>query len=227
LTVEYCIVSIGTLSRNRLWNEPAGVRTAHATTTYIQTDEMKMLVDPSLPSPAMAARFNERTGKQLVEITDIFLTTLRPVHRRALEAFDAAKWWVHEPELEAYRRHLDGLLDSADRLSEEDARLVRADMKLLERCQAAPDTFGPQISLFPLPGASAGSCGLLLTPPTRTIAIAGDAAITSQHVRRGQLWEGCVDTETAGESLAGLLEIADVIVPGHDNLMLTPRMQWL
>ena len=38
---------------------------------------------------------------------------------------------------------------------------------------------------------------------------------------------GCTDTEEAIESLQDLIQMADVIVPGHDNLLLTPRQQWL
>ena len=76
--------------------------------------------------------------------------------------------------------------------------------------------------LFPLPGASVGSAGLLLTPATASIVIAGDAALTAEHVHRGLVWEGAADIEAATQSLRDVLEIADVIVPGHDNLMLSP-----
>jgi len=39
------------------------------------------------------------------------------------------------------------------------------------------------------------------------------------------VWDGCVDTEAAMESLKDLLEVADIVVPGHDNIMLV-RRQW-
>ncbi|MHC4294666.1 MAG: MBL fold metallo-hydrolase [Planctomycetota bacterium] len=227
MSVEFCVISIGTLSRNRLWGEGAAVRTGHATTTYIETPKRRILVDPSLPGAILAARFNERTGKTLDDVTDVFLTTLRPVHRRAIEAFANAKWWTGELELLSYQRHLEGLLESAARLSSEDAELARADLKLLKRFAPAPDSFAEQVSLFPLPGASVGSAGLLLSPPTMTVTIAGDAALTGEHVERGQVWEGCADSAAALESLQELLEVSDVIVPGHDNLILTPRRSWL
>ena len=79
------------------------------------------------------------------------------------------------------------------------------------------------MGLYPLPGASVGSAGLLLTPPTWTILIAGDAALTIDHVERGQVWEGCADPEAAMESLQDMLEVADLIVCGHDNVMFAPR----
>ena len=227
MSVEYLIVSIGTLSRNRLWGESVPVRTAHATTTYVVENHRRILVDPSLPAAALTARFNERTGGQLSDVTDVFCTTLRPVHRRSIEALAGAAWWVGEAELLSVRAHLEHVLESADRLSPDDAHAVRADQAILERFKPAPDKFSEQVSFYPLAGPSPGSAGLLLSPPTTTIVVAGDAVVTGEHLHRGQVWEGCADAEAAAESLQDLLEIADVIVPGHDNLLLTPRQNWL
>ena len=223
MPVEYCIISIGTLSCNRLWGESTAVRTAHATTTFVTDGKRRILVDPSLPAPALAARLNERTGKTLDDVTDVFCTTLRPVHRRCIAALPHAAWWVHEAELSGQRAYLGGLLESAQRLSAEEARLVEADLKLLERFKPAPEKFGPQVHLYPLPGATLGGAGLLLTPAVSTILVAGDAALTVEHVQRGQVWEGSADTEAAMESLKDLVEIADIVVPGHDNVMFTPQ----
>ncbi|MHC4983882.1 MAG: MBL fold metallo-hydrolase [Planctomycetota bacterium] len=225
-SVDYCIVSIGTLSRNRLWGEGAAVRTAHATTTSIRDAKRSVLVDPSLPSTALAARFNERTGQMLDGVTDVFCTTLRPVHRRSIEALPQAKWWVAAKELEIYRNYLRKLAESSSRLTGEQEADVVADLKLLERFHPAPEKFTKQIHLYPLPGASPGSAGLLLTPPASTVVIAGDAVVTAEHLLRGQVWQGCFDTQAAISSLQDVLEIADVIIPGHDNLMICPR-RWL
>ena len=62
MPVEYCVISIGALSTNRLWGESGAVRAAHATTTLVVQDDRRILVDPSLPGPILAARFHERTG---------------------------------------------------------------------------------------------------------------------------------------------------------------------
>jgi glyoxylase-like metal-dependent hydrolase (beta-lactamase superfamily II) len=226
MSVEYCVVSIGALSRNRLWGESAAVRTSHATTTAIFDGDRVILVDPSLPAQALGPVFNERTGKRLGDVTDVFCTTLRPVHRRSIESLGQAAWWAHADELETYREHLQGLLDSAERLDADDARNVEADLKLLSRFRAAPERFGPQTTVYPLAGPSPGSAGVLLTPPMTTIVIAGDAAVTAEHVRRGQVWEGCADIGAAMRTMADFLELADVIVPGHDNVMFCPR-RWL
>jgi len=226
VSVEYCVISIGALSHNRLWGEAAAVRTAHATTTLVADGKRKILVDPSLPAPALAARFNERTGRSIEDVTDVFCTTLRPVHRRSITAFAGTAWWCGEEELESYRSHLQGLLDSSGRLGDDQAGAIDAELKLLERFRPAPEKFGPQIHFYPLPGASVGSAGLLLAAPTRTIVVAGDAALTGEHVLRGQVWHRCADAAQAMRSLQDILEVADVIIAGHDNLILAPR-NWL
>jgi len=223
MAIEYSVISIGTLSRNRLWDESAVVRTGHATTTLVVDGERKILVDPSLPGKILEARFNERTGGSLDDVTDVFCTTLRPVHRRGLDALGRAKWWCGETEMETYAHHLQDLLESAERLDAEQAAAIEADIEIVRRFKPAPEKITPQVHLYPLPGASIGSAGLLLIEPTSTVVIAGDAAITAEHFLRGQVWQGCVDTEGALESLQDIIEIADVIIPGHDNIIPTAR----
>lgn len=226
MSVEYSIISIGTLSHNRLWGESVAARTAHATTTAVFHDGRTILVDPSLPAPILAARFHERTGQQLAQVTDVFCTTLRQGHRRALAKLPDANWWCGEAELAWYRDYLRGVMDSAQRADSEDADAAEADLDLLQRMKPAPKNFGPQAQIYPLTGPTPGTTGLLLTPPTHTIVIASDAAITAEHVMRGQVWAGCSDTQAAMQSLQDLLELADVIIPGHDNVFFASR-QWL
>ena len=163
MAVEYRIISIGTLSHNRLWDEPAAVRTGHATSVLVRSDGRSILVDPSLPGPILEARLGERTGKKLSDVTDVFCTTLRPVHRRGLEALGHANWWCSEKELETYRLYLSGLRETAERLSSDDVQSVETDLALLSRVEAAPEKFGPQVHLYPLTGASPGSAARKFT----------------------------------------------------------------
>ena len=226
MTVEFTVVSIGTLSSNPLWNEPPGLRTPHATTALVADGDRRILVDPSLPAAAVVSRLFERTGLKPEQITDVFCTTLRPTHRRGIQAFEAARWLCHGPELEAYRSHLDGLAESSERMAQDLAEPIAADRKLLKRFAAATEKITPAVHLYPLPGPSAGAAGLLLAEVTRTILIAGDAAVTRGHVEAGRVWTGCADAGAAIESLREIIEIADVIVCGHDNFMLSPT-RWM
>jgi glyoxylase-like metal-dependent hydrolase (beta-lactamase superfamily II) len=223
MAIEYSVISIGTLSRNRLWDESAAVRAPHATTTLVIDGDRKILVDPSLPGKILEARYNERTGGTLADITDVFCTTLRPIHRRGLDALAHAAWWCGEIEMETYAHHLQELLESAERLDAEQAAAIEADIEIVRKFKPAPEKFTPQIHLYPLTGASIGSSGLLLAEPTNTVLVAGDAVVTAEHFSRGQIWQGCTDTEAALESLQDIIEIADVIIPGHDNIIPTAR----
>lgn len=222
--VEFSIVSIGALSSNPFWQEGPGLRTPHATTTLVRDGERLILVDPSLPVAALASRLFERTGLRTDEVTDVFCTTLRPTHRRSIELFSQARWLCCEAELTAYRGHLASLAEGADR-SGASAEAVAADLALLERIQPAPDKLTPGVHLYPLAGASVGSAGLLLAGAAMTVIVAGDAALTAEHVLAGRVWNGCADAQAAMTSLVEVIELADVIVCGHDNNMLSP-MRW-
>ncbi len=222
MSVEYSVISIGALSKNRLWGESAPVRTSHATTTAVFDEGKIILVDPSLPVQALGPVFNERTGKQLGDVTDVFCTTLRPVHRRSVMALPEAHWWACQDEIESYRTKLAALLDSASRLDPQETANIEADLKLLENFRPSPESFTRQVTVYPMIGATPGSAGLLLTPPTMSIVIAGDAVLTAEHVSRGQVWEGCDDREKALASLQDVLELVDMIVPGHDNVCISP-----
>jgi len=222
MTVEFRIISIGTLSRNVFWSETEAVRTPHATTTLVTSGDQKILVDPSLPGPVLNARLYERAGIRNADVTAVFLTTFRPVHRAALAAFDQAKWYLHGREKE----HAKKLLDQLRRRSrpepniEDDARrIIEEELELLNRCQSAPEKLADQVELFPSPGVSPGSSGLLLTPPVGAVVIAGDAVINTEYLEHGRVWDDSFDLKQAQESLRDILEVADVIVPGHDNLI--------
>ena len=50
MSLSFRIISIGTLSSNRFWSESGPVRTAHATTTLVQSGPRNLLIDPALPA---------------------------------------------------------------------------------------------------------------------------------------------------------------------------------
>ena len=224
--MEIIVVSIGTLSQNPFWQETQAVRTPHATTSLVRHNDRLMLVDPSLPAQALEARIAERAGIKAAAITDVFLTNWRPAHRRALSAFARASWWMLESEIEAARQILEQAAVHAPRNSD-DHSVIEDEKALLARVQPAPDKFTQGVGIFPLPGYTPGQCGLLLELPTSTVVIAGDAVATGAHFAAGRVLPGCFDIEQAQESLMELYNLADLIVPGHDNLFVNPRIAGL
>src|SRR3954447_2205441 len=170
-SVRVDIISIGTLSRNRLWNESAQVRTAHATTTLIRAGRRAILVDPGLPPQAIAARLNERTGLTPEKIDVVFLTNFRLAHRRGLEAFPNAKVYMHETEQQAARHYLERMIEQAPEADLDRAHMQRERARL-ERGTPADDKLAEHVDLFPLFGYTPGTTGLLVARPTTTTLIA-------------------------------------------------------
>lgn len=124
--MEYTVISIGTLSKNPLWQERVAVRTSHSTTTLIRSESAVILVDPSLPGQILEARLFERTGLKPDAITHVFLTNLKPVHRRGLDLFPKAVHWAAEMEIEiaqqalaAAARHISGETEGQAKLTAE------------------------------------------------------------------------------------------------------------
>jgi glyoxylase-like metal-dependent hydrolase (beta-lactamase superfamily II) len=217
------IISIGALEAHALWGERSPRRTAHATTTLISLANQHLIVNPSLPAPALADRLSERTPVTAEEITHVFLTSFAPDHRRGLVMFDEDRtvWLIHEPEREAASASLRDALDAA--LEQDDKELIthyQREIALLERCRNAPDSILSSVDLFPLPGVTPGTCGLVLALPTETVLVCGDAVATAEHAAQAQVLPHCADLRRAQESLAEALEIADILVPGRDNIML-------
>jgi glyoxylase-like metal-dependent hydrolase (beta-lactamase superfamily II) len=221
------IISIGAMSAHPLWNEKGDVRAAHTTTSLVVSGDAVILVDPSLPPQILLPRLSERTGKGAESITHVFLTSFHPLRRRGLAAFANATVWIGELEQEGVRAQLREKLEQAR--AEKDAeltRMLRDELEILNACEVAPDQLAEGVDLFPLPGVSIGSSGLLLPTPATTILIAGDAVATSEHLEQGRVISPCFDIQQALESLKEAIEIADMIVPGRDNLINNPSRRF-
>ncbi len=220
--IRFDIISIGTLSRNLLWQENAARRTPHATTTLIRTGRKNILVDPGLPPQALAARLFERTGLMPEAIDTVFLTNFRPAHRSGLGLFSKAVVLIYEREHQWARQQLESLRDQAPD-EDLDRRQIERELQTLAACTPVDDKLANDVDLFPLAGYTPGQCGLLLSLPTVTVLLAGDAVPGADHFLAGQVLPDSHDVSQAQESLREAYEIA-VIIPGHDNIFLNPRM---
>jgi glyoxylase-like metal-dependent hydrolase (beta-lactamase superfamily II) len=218
------VISIGCLSRNLLWGEQQPVRTPHSTTVLIRTGKRNILVDPGLPAAVVAARLYERTGLKPGQIDTVFLTNFRPAHRAGLGAFSSAKMLIHETERELLRPELERMREAVG-LESEDAKVLTQELAILDALEPAPDKIATGIDLFPLPGFTPGTCGLLISMVASTILVAGDAVPTQEHFLAMQVLPESFDRKQAGESMREVYEIADLIIPGHDNMFLNPRTQ--
>jgi glyoxylase-like metal-dependent hydrolase (beta-lactamase superfamily II) len=217
------IISIGTLSRNRLWNEADAVRTPHATTTLVRARGGRtILVDPALPASVLHARLNERAGLRADQIDTIFLTNFRAAHRGGIEGFTSAEIRMHELEIEFATGYARDMFEQSPE-QDIDHKFYENELAMLSRIKPADDKLAEGVDLFPLFGYTPGTCGLLIAATTITTLIAGDAVPTLDHFLAGQVLPDTRDIAAAQESLREAYEIADVIVPGHDNVFVNPR----
>lgn len=224
------IISIGTMPANPHWGEKAGsgIRTGHGTTTLIRSGKRVILVDPGLPAQVVSARLTERAGITPAEVTHIFLTSFKPDLRRALTAFDDAVWWISGAEREGMGIPLvRRLKEAAEQGDEELKDALEMDVAILKRCEPAPDRLAERVDLFPLPGVTPGSCGVLVAGPgsgvgAGTALVCGDAVPTVEHLEHGMVMHGAADVQAAQESFREAIEIADILVLGRDNWVLNP-----
>lgn len=223
--MRFDVISIGCLSKNLLWGETQSARTPHATTTLIRAGKRNILVDPGLPGAVLAARLYERTGLKPEEIDTVFLTNYRPAHRAGVSAFPRAKVLLFEAEKEFVLPRLEQLAEAAGEDDGGGAAVIRQELELLEKMKVADDKLAPNVDLFPLPGFTPGTCGLLVSLPTASVLIAGDGVPTQDHFLAMQTLPDGHDVRQAGESMREVYEIADLIVPGHDNVFINPRTQ--
>ena len=140
---------------------------------------------------------------------------------------------MYKPEIEAVREHLEGLRARLEDTDDDELEsgpsdggpqereaesLVRQELALLKRIQPAPEKLTRRVHLFPSVGATPGSAGLLVTESGRTVVVAGDAVISREYFEAGRVFEQVYDLQAAQDALRDVIEIADLIVPAHDNL---------
>ncbi|MCA9299931.1 MAG: MBL fold metallo-hydrolase [Phycisphaerales bacterium] len=225
------IISIGTLATNPEWGEHLPMRTGHATCTLIRQGDLRVLVDPGLPVPAMLAKLHERAGMSADDVTHVFLTRFHPDTTRGIRAFEHATWWIGETEREhvgiplasRLRDLAAGVEEAEDEIDPEVRRELEYQIALLQRCEAAPDHLMPQVDLFPLPGVTPGLCGVLVSRATSTLLLTGDAIPTVEYLEQGKVHPDAQDVTKARESLAEAIEIADEFILGRDNVVTMRR----
>lgn len=221
--MDHRVISIGALETHPLWNEKEPRRTGSATCTLVRSGDRVILVDPGPSAEALRHRLMERAGLEPKHVSHVFLTCFRPDVRRGLALFPDATWWISEAEREAVGVPLATQFKRAEESGDAGlAGALRTEVALLQRFEVAPDSLAERVDLFPLPGVTPGLSGLLLAEPRHTTLIAGDAVPTWEHLESGAVPKWAVDGQRAKESFLEALEIADLLIPGRDNLVVNP-----
>jgi len=215
------VISIGALPAHPLWNEATPVRTGHATTSLVRGDGINLIVDPGLPPHIVAAKLSERAPITPAEVTHCFLTSFTDDTMRGIAAFPEATWLAFEMEIAAAQAALRESLQFAEENPEDGGvRPLQDRLSILDRVVPVDDSIATGVDIFPLTGVTPGTCGVLLAQPRHTVLVTGDAIATQEHLSDAKVLPTCWDREKAQESFREAIEIADIIIPGRDNLLM-------
>jgi glyoxylase-like metal-dependent hydrolase (beta-lactamase superfamily II) len=210
MTKLHCIwhvLNIGNLSRNCFWGEDDSTsrRGAVCTSSLVYDGSTLILVDPPHEARSMASLLDQRCGVNPAQVDMVFMTHAHGDHRMGLESFPNAELLMPEMELRELR--------------------IRTDIPLVQRIQGAGTRLTPSTEVIPLPGHTAGLCGLLLDAAEGRVLIAGDAVYTRDHYGTRNAGFNCADRAQALQTYERIAGLADVVVPGHDNLFLVEAVQ--
>jgi glyoxylase-like metal-dependent hydrolase (beta-lactamase superfamily II) len=203
--VRLDVLAIGSLAANEYWGEKTPVRREYATAALVRSEDLVLVVDPGWPAEVLKAALFYRAGLEPEAVTHVFLTHFDPAHFGGIDLFAKARWTMFDEEI---------------RYAEAEGDAAGLGGRVIERARAAPERFAAGVDLFPTFGPSPGHCSLLVYTAIRSTVVAGDIVLTRDHFEHGNLGAGPWDLAKARESFQDVLEIADTVVPGHDNLFI-------
>lgn len=205
--IRWHILTIGHVSRNKFWGESddQAYRAPLCTSTLIQVDDRTIVVDPSCEAAEMVRVLDQRTGLKPEAVDTVFLTHFHGDHRVGLTAFPNARWRMAAADIESWTAQV-----APDSLEQQ----------LLMRFEAITNELAPGIMLLPTPGHAATHTSLVFTSDGLQVVIAGDAVMTRDFFAARDVYFNTVDRVAAVQSIAAIAELADLVVPGHDNYFL-------
>jgi glyoxylase-like metal-dependent hydrolase (beta-lactamase superfamily II) len=198
------IITIGNLSRNRYWGESddRACRPGICTCTLITGPDFRLLVDPSLTeAERMAAELDRRSGLKLEGVDTVFLTHEHGDHHFGLKHFPHARWLAALP--------VAALLNQSGQYDGE--------------VEAVEGPLFGGIDLLPTPGHTLSHHSLRFDCEGLSVVVAADAAMTRDFFRERRGYFNSADFELAARTIDRLAEIADIVIPGHDNFFLNRR----
>lgn len=162
-----------------------------------------LIVDPTLRNSREDYYFdiNRRTGLNPGDVTHCFATHSHFDHQIGLSYFPHARWCAGETvalELKT-SEYIDG-----------------------SQVNGVTGEFLPGISTIALPGHMENLYGIAFEYDGNRFVAAGDGVMTKEHFRNSTtMFEK--DAAQAAETIKDLKDSVDVVIPGHDNLILNRR----
>ncbi|MGA3267211.1 MAG: MBL fold metallo-hydrolase [Verrucomicrobiota bacterium] len=192
------VITVGNLSRNQYWGESSdhAVRNVLCTCTLIRGDGFRLLVDPSETDEAdMARELDRRTGLKLKDITAVFVTHEHQDHWCGLHNFPEARWTA----------------------SPGTAEILNQTAKLARPVESVTGRLFDAVDILPTPGHTPSHHSLRFDCDGFSVVAAGDATATRDFFRDRRNFYNATDPKQGVATMNKLAELADLIIPGHDN----------
>jgi len=207
--LDYDIIVIGHMRCNRYFNEnpEKSLRGFPLTCTsvLVKGKGYVLLIDPTHRNCAEDFYFdlNRRTGLFPEDITHCYCTHEHIDHQYGLNYFPKATWLAAKPVVE---------------------KLSNSEYITPNRILEAEGEFLPGVYSVPLPGHTIAQHGVAFIHEGRIVIAAGDATKTKYHFRDNSPDPSDEDTEAAVRSVYYIKKVTDIVIPGHDNLIINTRV---
>lgn len=199
------IITIGNLSRNRYWGESdeKALHNAICTCSVISGKNFHVIVDPSLADEAaMTAELQRRTGLTPDKIDAVFITHQHGDHIAGLRHFTKSRWFAGSD-----------VASSLNKSANFDKQIEPAGSVLYE-----------SIDVIPTPGHTPDHHSLRFDYRGLSVVIAGDSIATKDFWDEKRAYYNVMDEAESKRSMEKIDKIADLIIPGHDNVFFNPDM---
>ena len=200
------IINIGVLSQNKFWGESARMREdISATCTLLEVGGHRLLIDPSPRREDLERLLFNRSGLHPEAIDMVYATHWHGDHLFGLRLFEHATWLMAGA----------GIAEWCERAPEY--------RHLSDRFQPAEGALPEGVELFPAPGHTLTLAGLKVETPWGTLVVAGDAVMNREYFAAEEGYHNSVDFVQAAETIRRIKAAADLVIPGHDSLVLARR----
>lgn len=199
--VHWDIITIGNLSRNRYWGESdeKALHSVICTCTVISGKDFHLIVDPSLSDEnAMSAELQRRTGLLPDKIDAVFITHQHGDHVAGLKHFSKARWFAGAD-----------VAASLNKSGNFNKQIEQAGNRLFDA-----------IDVIPTPGHTPDHTSLRFDYRGLSVLVAGDSIATKDFWDEKRSYYNVIDDAESKRSMEKIDNIADMIVPGHDNVFL-------
>jgi glyoxylase-like metal-dependent hydrolase (beta-lactamase superfamily II) len=212
--MRWIVLSLGYFSRNRYWGEDEGkaYRSALCTSTLVEIDGKRLVIDPPVKPELMKDILDQRTGLKPEAIDYVFITHGHADHFAGLEAFPNAALLAAPEECGDICRQIREAPKTRGYFTDPGA--------LAARIKPAGKEIMPGVLTIPLPGHTMGLTGVIFDAPEGKVVVAGDAVMTPDHFAHRQGYYNSVDFDVSRKTIERIAGIADVVVPGHSNYFL-------